>query len=115
MDSVGFGIILPVLPDLIMQISGENLRAAAQYGGWLMFTYAFMQFFFAPVLGNLSDAYGRRPVLLLSMLVLSCVFDVINVLYPHADHGASGGAPGVRRIMDYTDEIQYSLRLLQIS
>ncbi|MCH7741718.1 MAG: TCR/Tet family MFS transporter [Proteobacteria bacterium] len=71
MDSVGFGIIIPVLPDLIMQISGENLAAAAGYGGWLMFAYAVMQFFFAPVLGNLSDAYGRRPVLLLSMLVLS--------------------------------------------
>ena len=54
-----------------MQISGENLSAAAQYGGWLMFAYAFMQFFFAPILGNLSDAFGRRPVLLLSMLVLS--------------------------------------------
>ena len=71
MDSIGFGIIIPVLPDLIMQISGENLTAAARYGGWLMFAYAFMQFFFAPILGNLSDAYGRRPVLLASMLVLS--------------------------------------------
>ena len=71
MDSIGFGIIIPVLPDLIMQISGENLTAAARYGGWLMFAYAFMQFFFAPILGNLSDAYGRSPVLLASMLVLS--------------------------------------------
>lgn len=55
MDSVGFGIIMPVLPDLIMQVSGENLPAAAQYGGWLMFIYAIMQFFCAPVIGNLSD------------------------------------------------------------
>ncbi len=70
MDSVGFGIILPVLPDLLIQITGEDLASSARYGGWLMFVYAFMQFFFAPVLGNLSDAVGRRPVLLLSMIVL---------------------------------------------
>lgn len=71
MDSVGFGIIMPVLPDLIMDVTGEGLSASAQYGGWLMFVYAVMQFFFAPVLGNLSDAYGRRPILLVSMVVLS--------------------------------------------
>jgi DHA1 family tetracycline resistance protein-like MFS transporter len=71
MDSVGFGIILPVLPDLIMDVSGEDLAASAQYGGLLMFVYAVMQFFFAPVLGNLSDAYGRRPILLISMIVLA--------------------------------------------
>ncbi len=71
MDSVGFGIILPVLPDLIMDVSGEDLAASARYGGWLMFAYAVMQFFFAPVLGNLSDAYGRRPILLISMVVLA--------------------------------------------
>jgi MFS transporter, DHA1 family, tetracycline resistance protein len=78
MDSVGFGIIIPVLPDLIMQISGEDIAAAARYGGWLMFVYAFMQFFFAPILGNLSDAYGRRPVLLLSMLVLGINYIIMG-------------------------------------
>lgn len=71
MDSVGFGIIMPVLPDLIMDVTGESLAASARYGGWLMFVYALMQFFFAPVLGNLSDAYGRRPILLISMVVLA--------------------------------------------
>lgn len=71
MDSVGFGIIMPVLPDLIMDVTGEGLAASARYGGWLMFVYALMQFFFAPVLGNLSDAYGRRPILLISMVVLA--------------------------------------------
>lgn len=54
-----------------MDVTGEGLAASAQYGGWLMFVYAVMQFFFAPVLGNLSDAYGRRPVLLISMVVLA--------------------------------------------
>lgn len=71
MDSVGFGIIMPVLPDLIMQVSGDNLPAAAEYGGWLMFVYAIMQFFCAPVVGNLSDRFGRRPVLLLSLFVMA--------------------------------------------
>ena len=68
LDSVGFGIILPVMPQLIMVVSGEPLDQAAVYGGWLLFLYAFMQFFFAPVMGNLSDRFGRRPVLLFSLL-----------------------------------------------
>lgn len=70
MDSIGYGIILPVLPGLIMDISGEGLSEAAQYGGWLLFMYAVMQFLFAPLIGNLSDRFGRRPVLLFSMLVM---------------------------------------------
>ena len=78
MDSIGFGVIMPVLPDLIMEVSGEDLAASAKYGGWLMFAYAFMQFFFAPVLGNLSDAYGRRPVLLLSMIVLALNYFIMG-------------------------------------
>ena len=67
-DTIGFGIIIPVLPELIMELTGEGLGAAAIYGGWLLFCYALMQFFFAPVLGNLSDRFGRRPVLLLSLI-----------------------------------------------
>ena len=70
LDSIGFGIIMPVLPQLIMDVSSEPLSSAAQYGGWLMFVYAAMQFFSAPVLGNLSDRFGRRPVLLLSLLLM---------------------------------------------
>ena len=71
LDSIGFGIIMPVLPALIMDVTGEPLSAAARYGGWLMFVYAVMQFFSAPVLGNLSDRFGRRPVLLLSLLAMA--------------------------------------------
>ncbi len=70
LDSIGFGIILPVLPQLVMDVTGEPLAAAARYGGWLMFAYAGMQFFLAPVIGNLSDRFGRRPVLLFSLFVL---------------------------------------------
>ena len=66
-DVIGFGIIIPVLPKLISDLTGEGMGAAALYGGWLMFSFSLMQFVFAPVLGNLSDQYGRRPVLLISL------------------------------------------------
>ncbi len=69
-DSIGFGIILPVLPQLIMQLTGVGVSRAAVYGGWLSFVYASMQFFCAPVLGNLSDHFGRRPVLLFALFAL---------------------------------------------
>ncbi len=69
-DSIGFGIILPVLPRLIMQLTGVTVDRAAGYGGWLAFVYALLQFFCAPVLGNLSDRFGRRPVLLFALFAL---------------------------------------------
>jgi DHA1 family tetracycline resistance protein-like MFS transporter len=67
-DVIGLGIIIPVAPKLIMELTGEGISTASRYGGWLTFAYALMQFLFAPVLGGLSDRYGRRPVLLLSLL-----------------------------------------------
>jgi DHA1 family tetracycline resistance protein-like MFS transporter len=70
-DSIGFGIILPVLPQLIMGVTGKSLAEAAIYGGWLMMVYALMQFLFSTVMGNVSDRFGRRPVLLLTLLLLS--------------------------------------------
>jgi len=69
-DSIGFGIILPVMPSLIMNLTGASLSEASRLGGWLLFTYALMQFFFAPVMGNLGDRFGRRPVLLFALLAL---------------------------------------------
>ena len=67
-DVTGLGIIIPVIPKLITQMIHGNLSLASEYGGWLTFMYAIMQFLFAPVIGNLSDKFGRRPVLLFSLL-----------------------------------------------
>jgi DHA1 family tetracycline resistance protein-like MFS transporter len=69
-DTIGLGIIIPVLPQLITGLTDSKISVAAQYGGALAVVYAVTHFFFAPVLGNLSDAYGRRPVLLLSLFAL---------------------------------------------
>lgn len=66
-DVIGFGLVIPVLPRLIQDLIAGDISEAGKWGGWLTFAYAIMQFIFAPVLGNLSDKYGRRPVLLVSL------------------------------------------------
>jgi len=70
LDMVGFGLIMPVLPRLIEDVSGADLAGASLLAGWLFFAYGGMQFLCGPLLGNLSDAYGRRPILLLSVFGL---------------------------------------------
>ena len=67
-DVLGLGIIIPILPKLLEQLAHVDLSTATLYSGYLTFTYASMQFVFSPVLGNLSDRFGRRPVLLGSLL-----------------------------------------------
>lgn len=69
-DVIGLGIIIPVVPKLIVQLTGEGLSRASIYSGWLTFAYAAAQFCFAPVMGGLSDKLGRRPVLLAALLGL---------------------------------------------
>src|SRR5829696_7809763 len=66
-DVTGWGIIIPVFPDLIKELIHGDISTASRWSGWLTLVYALMQFVFAPVLGNLSDKYGRRPVLLASL------------------------------------------------
>lgn len=67
-DVTGLGIIIPVFPDLIKELTGGNISQVSQWGGWLTIVYAAIQFICAPIIGNLSDKYGRRPVLLTSLL-----------------------------------------------
>jgi len=66
-DVTGLGIIIPVLPKLIEELIHGNISMASRYAGWLTFAYAIMQFLFSPFLGNLSDKFGRRPILLFSL------------------------------------------------
>ena len=66
-DIIGLGIIIPVLPSLIRELTGGTVAEASRYGSWMLFAYALMQFLCAPVMGGLSDHYGRRPVLLASV------------------------------------------------
>lgn len=66
-DITGWGIIIPVVPKLIEELIHANISEAAKYSGWLGFAYAFTQFVFSPIVGNLSDKYGRRPVILISL------------------------------------------------
>lgn len=66
-DVMGIAIIIPVLPTLIQELTGEDLSTAAGYGGLMMMSFAGMQFLFSPLMGELSDRFGRRPVLLLSL------------------------------------------------
>jgi MFS transporter, DHA1 family, tetracycline resistance protein len=77
-DTIGFGLILPVMPTLLMELTGEGVSRAALYGGWLTFVYAVMQFLFAPILGNLSDRFGRRPVLLAAIGALGVDYLILG-------------------------------------
>lgn len=66
-DITGLGIIIPVVPKLIEELIHGDISEAARYSGWLGFAYAFTQFIFSPVVGNLSDKFGRRPIILISL------------------------------------------------
>ena len=67
LDMVGFGLIIPVLPKLIEGVGHVSLSQAAVIGGWMAFAFSITQFLFAPLMGNLSDRFGRRPLLLLAI------------------------------------------------
>src|SRR5271170_480901 len=69
-DTIGLGIIIPVTPKLIVELTGGGMSEAARWGGWLFFVYALMQFLCAPAIGSLSDRFGRRPVLILALAML---------------------------------------------
>lgn len=76
-DIIGIGIIIPVIPKLLQELNHSDISEAAQLGGWLAFAYAFTQFLFAPFMGSLSDRFGRRPVLLISLIAFSVDYLVL--------------------------------------
>lgn len=81
-DSMGIGLIMPVMPNLLIELGATDLSRAAVWGGMLATIFAIMQFLFGPTIGNLSDRYGRRPVLLISLAAMSV--DYVIMGYAHA-------------------------------
>ena len=99
LDMIGFGIVLPVLPNLIGELDGGSLAQAAVIGGYMVFFYSLMQFVFGPVLGNLSDQFGRRPILLISLVGLTIDYTIMGfapsvawLFIGHTIAGISGAA-----------------------
>lgn len=78
-DAIGFGVVIPVLPTLIVELSGTTLTDATRIGGALAIVFALAHFFAAPVLGNLGDRFGRRPVILAAMLVFATDYALMAV------------------------------------
>jgi DHA1 family tetracycline resistance protein-like MFS transporter len=76
-DAIGFGIVIPVFPGLIVQWTGRSLAGAAEIAGWISFLYASIQFLCGPVIGGLSDRFGRRPVLLASLFAFGADYLVM--------------------------------------
>lgn len=82
LDMVGFGIVIPVLPGLIGQVGQVSLGEAAVIGGWMAAAYSAAQFLSGPLMGNLSDRFGRRPLLLLAIGGLGLDF-LLHALAPN--------------------------------
>ena len=76
-DMLGLGLIIPVMPRLIGELADTSVHRSAEIGGLLMFSYAGMQFLFAPAIGGLSDRFGRRPVLLTTLFLLAVDYAVM--------------------------------------
>lgn len=79
LNSIGIGLIIPVMPSLITELTGGSISSAAMWGGVLATTYAIMQFFMGPTLGNLSDKFGRRPILLISLVIMGLDYVLLSV------------------------------------
>ncbi|MDK4738696.1 TCR/Tet family MFS transporter [Rhizobium sp. CNPSo 3464] len=71
LDVIGIAIIMPVMPKYLEELTGASVSEAATDAGWLLLAYAAMQFLFSPLIGNLSDRFGRRPILLASVLTFA--------------------------------------------
>ncbi|MDB5541320.1 MAG: TetA [Devosia sp.] len=119
LDMLGYGIVLPVLPELIGGLIGGTNAQAAVIGGYLVFSYSLMQFLFGPALGNLSDRFGRRPIILISLAGLTVDYTIMgfapNIIYLFIGHtiaGISGAsvATATAYIADITPKEQRAQR-----
>ena len=70
-DAIGIGLVFPIMPDLMDRVGANSTGEGALWGGVLMASYAGALFIFAPIVGSLSDAYGRKPVLLMALFILA--------------------------------------------
>jgi len=77
LDVIGIGIIIPIIPDLLKDLGVSSIGEASRIGGFLISIYAIVQFFFAPILGGLSDQYGRRPIILIALFGLTVDYIVV--------------------------------------
>ena len=80
-DAMGIGIIVPVMPDLLRDVLGGSLAQAALWGGVLSSSFAVMQFLFSPGIGSLSDRFGRRPVIMISLAVIAVDYVVMGLAW----------------------------------
>lgn len=119
LDMIGYGIVLPVLPNLIGELTGGTVANAAVIGGYMVFFYSLMQFIFGPVLGNLSDQFGRRPILLISLVGLTIDYTIMGFAHSvtllfigHTIAGISGAAVATATayIADITPQEQRAQR-----
>ncbi len=119
LDMLGYGIVLPVLPTLIGDLTGGSNAQAAVLGGYLVFSYSLMQFLFGPALGNLSDRFGRRPIILVALCGLTIDYtimgfapDVVWLFIGHTIAGISGAsvATATAYIADITPKEQRAQR-----
>ena len=76
-NAVAFGMFIPVFPSLVMELGRVSLSEATAIGGLLSVTFAVFQFIFGPIMGNLSDRFGRRPILLGSLLGFALDFLIL--------------------------------------
>lgn len=123
-DSIGFGLVIPVLPRLLMAVGNLNLAGAVEVGAWMGLAIAVATFFAAPILGNLSDRFGRRPVLLIALAGLAIDYLLLAVAHTlplifagRVLSGAFGGsyAPAQAAIADTTEPDQRARRFGLVS
>ena len=94
LDILGIGLIAPILPNLVKAMTGGGDDLASFYFGWLTGLYALMQFLFAPLIGNLSDRFGRRPVILLALFGSGLDYFLLAWRPPSYGSSSAASSPG---------------------